>query len=393
MQKLNKISSIILVALLFLSCGYYLGIKYPPYILLKSTQSAQIFPKSLTKDHSLLIRTADLIENNYYKPITEDDLIKGMVNSLNDPYSVYFPPAQTKEFQEEVNGKYAGIGVVISEDKKSALPIIISVFPNTPADKANLKSGDLIVSADKAPLKGLSLDDVSAKVKGKIGTSVKLEIERNSKTFAVDITREEVHIPLIETKYLDNEEIGYLRLNMFSTGLSSQVKDALSKMKKKHIKGLVLDLRNNPGGLLSECASVASQFVPSGPLLWTKDRNGVEKPLNIHGYKFPIPIVVLVNGGTASAAEILTGVIQDNKVGKIIGEKTFGKGVIQQIFNLADGYTLKVTVQQYLTAKKHAINKIGIEPDIIVKNNINEPEKDLQLDKAMEILKEEISKK
>ncbi len=393
MQKVNKVLSIVLIAILFLSGGYYIGVKYPPTVLLNSMQSSQVFPKSLTKDHSLLIRTAEIIENNYYKPVTEDELIKGMVDSLGDPYSVYFPPAQTKAFQEEVNGRYAGIGVVITSDKKSGLPMVLSVFPNTPASKASLKAGDLIMSADGTSLKGLSLDDVSTKVKGKIGTSVKLEIKRSEKTFTVNITREEVHIPLIETNYLDNGEIGYLRLNMFSKGLSSQVKDALYKMEKKPIKGLVLDLRDDPGGLLSECAGVASQFVPSGPLLWTKDRNGTETPLNIHGNKFSIPLVVLVNGGTASAAEILTGAIKDNAVGKIIGEKTFGKGVIQQVFNLASGYTLKVTIQEYFTAKKHAINKIGIEPDIVVKNNPKEPTKDLQLDKAIEVLKGEIGTK
>jgi carboxyl-terminal processing protease len=393
MQKINKIISIILVALFFLSAGYYLGIKYPPTVLLQSMQPSNVFPKALLRDHSLLTRTAEIIEDNYYKPVTEEDLIKGMVNSLDDPYSVFFPPAQTKEFQEEVSGRYAGIGVVISMDKKRELPIIVSVFPNTPADKAGLKPGDLVVSADGTSLKGLSLDDIAAKVKGKVGTTVKLVVERDGKTFTADVTREEVHIPLIEKKYLDNGNIGYLRINMFSEELSPQVKDALKEMEQKHIKGLVLDLRNNPGGLLAQCTRVASLFVPSGPLLWTKDRKGVERPLNISGTKFPLPLVVLVNNGTASAAEILTGAIKDYGVGKIVGEKTFGKGVIQQIFNLANGYTLKVTVQEYLTAKKHAINKIGIEPDIEVKNDPKKPEQDLQLEKAMEILKGEIGEK
>ncbi len=393
MQKSNKIITIILIALFFLSGGYYLGTKYPPTVLIQSMQPTNVFPKALIKDHSLLTRTAEIIETSYYKPVTEDELIKGMVNSLDDPYSVFFPPAQTKEFQEEVNGQYTGIGVVISLDKKTELPLIISVFPNTPADKSGLKAGDLVVSADGTPFKGLSLDDVAAKVKGKVGTSVKLEIERNGKTLTVNVTREEVQIPLIEKKYLDNGTIGYLRMNMFSKGLSSDVKNSLKEMKGKHIKGLVIDLRNDPGGLLSECEGVASQFVPSGPLLWTKDRNGIENSLNIKGTKFPIPIVVLVNNGTASAAEILTGAIKDYNVGKIIGEKTFGKGVIQQVFNLAGNYTLKVTVQEYLTAKKHEINKIGIEPDIVVKNNPNESKRDLQLEKALEVLNEEIGNK
>ncbi len=392
MNKSGKTVIWILIILIVFTGGYYLGIKYPPSVIGSYLQPPDVFPKALTKDHTLLNRTAELIEEYYYKPVKEDSLIAGMVNSLDDPYSVFFPPAQTKEFQEEVNGKYAGIGVVITENKKEELPMIISVFPNTPAEKSGLKSGDLIVEAGGKSLKGLSLEDVSNLVKGPVGTSIKLLIERNGKTFTVNIKREEIHIPLIKTSYFNNGSIGYLKINMFSKGVAYQVKKALEQMRKKKIKGLILDLRNDPGGLLSECSGVASMFVPSGPLLWTKGRDGEEKPLNITGTKFPLPLVVLVNNGTASAAEILTGAIKDYKVGTVVGEKTFGKGVIQQIFNLSKGYTLKLTVEEYLTAKKHKINKIGITPDIVVKNPKNSKD-DLQLEKALEILKEKIGEK
>ena len=392
MNKASKSILWILIVLIALTGGYYFGVKYPPSTIGSYLQPPDIFPKALTKDHTLLNRTAELIEEYYYKPVKEDSLIAGMVNSLDDPYSVFFPPAQTKEFQEEVNGKYAGIGVVITENKKEGLPMIISVFPNTPAEKGGLKSGDIIVEAGGKPLKGLSLEDVSNVVKGPIGTSIKLLIKRDNKTFTVNITREEIHIPLIKTSYLDNGNIGYLKINMFSKGVAYQVKKALEQMEGKKIKGLVLDLRDDPGGLLSECSGVASMFIPSGPLLWTKGRDGEEKPLNITGTKFPLPLVVLVNNGTASAAEILTGAIKDYKVGTVVGEKTFGKGVIQQIFNLSKGYTLKLTVEEYLTAKKHEINKIGITPDVIV-TIPKDSREDLQLEKALEILKKEIGGK
>lgn len=392
MNKASKSVLWILIVLIALTGGYYFGVKYPPSVIGNYLQPPDIFPKALTKDHTLLNRTAELIEEYYYKPVKEDALIAGMVNSLDDPYSVFFPPAQTKEFQEEVNGKYAGIGVVITENKKEELPMIISVFPNTPAEKGGLKSGDIIIEAGGKPLKGLSLEDVSNIVKGPIGTSIKLVIKRGNRTFTVNITREEIHIPLIKTSYFDNGNIGYLKINMFSKGVAYQVKNALEQMKKKKIKGLILDLRDDPGGLLSECSGVASMFIPSGPLLWTKGRDGEEKPLNITGTKFSLPLVVLVNNGTASAAEILTGAIKDYKVGTVVGEKTFGKGVIQQIFNLSKGYTLKLTVEEYLTAKKHKINKIGITPDVIV-SNPKDSNKDLQLEKALEIIKEEIGGK
>ncbi len=388
MKLISKITSIILVALLALAGGYYLGVQYPPSaIASKLSNQTDVFPKALLRDHSLLDRTAELIEDNYYKPITEDKLIEGMVNSLDDPYSVFFPPAQTKEFQEEISGQYAGIGVEITENKKAQLPEIVSVFPGTPAEKAGLKPEDLIVSANGKSLKGLSLEDVSNIVKGKPGTTVKLEINRKGEVFTVDVMREVIKLPLVETKILENGKIGYLRINMFSKGAGKQVTEALKKLEAKKIKGLILDLRNNPGGLLGECAEVASNFIPSGPLIWTVDRSGKERPLNISGHRFNLPLVVLVDGGTASAAEILTGAIRDYGVGTIVGEKTFGKGVVQQIFPLAKGYTLKITVEEYLTAKKHKINKIGITPDVIVKNTGKE---DLQLKKAIEILNSKI---
>ncbi len=378
-NKVKKgISIIVIIILLF--GAYFLGAKYPPSILISGMHTPTVFPKVLIKDHTLLNRTADIIEDDYYKPTKEYDLIKGMVNSLDDPYSVFFTPEETKEFQEEVQGEYVGIGVVIAENEKLKLPEIITVFPNTPAEKAGLKKGDIIESADGTSFTGVSLDKVSMKVKGKINTTVKLKIKRNDKKVEVTVKREEIHIPLVETKLLQKGTIGYLRINMFSKGAARQVASALKKLRKQKVEGVILDLRSNPGGLLAECKETASYFIPSGPLLWVKGRTGAPEPLKVYGHRFNLPLIVLVNGGTASAAEILASAIKDYKVGTIVGEKTFGKGVIQQLFILPKGCMTKVTIAEYLTADKETINKKGIEPDIVVKGD------KAQLDEAIKLL-------
>jgi len=387
MKKNNKLI-IVLFLIIFFLCGYLIGMRYPPSVFISNTGTS-IF-KNLTNNSNLLNQTFDILQNNFYKKISSDELIKGMVNSLNDPYTALFDPAETKDLQAEIEGIYAGIGVVIKMNEKEQILEIVSVFKNTPAEQAGLKSGDLIEKADSTALKGLSLEEASLKVKGEIGTSVVLTIKRENEELTFTIKRENIKIPIIEKDYRDDGKIGYLKFNMFTDNSSAEFNSVLNEFKQKNVKGVILDLRDNSGGLLAECEKIASNFIPSGILLWTRNRDGVTEPLKIKGQEFNLPLVVLINNGTASAAEILTGVIKDYNVGTIIGEKTFGKGVIQQIFNLPGSYTLKVTVEEYLTPDKNEINGKGITPDITVQNNPDKPQEDLQLQKAIEILSKEI---
>jgi len=387
MKKNNKLI-IVLFLIIFFLCGYLTGMRYPPSVFISNTGTS-IF-KNLTNNSNLLNQTFDILQNNFYKKISSDGLIKGMVNSLNDPYTAFFDPAETKDLQAEIEGIYAGIGVVIKMNEKEQILEIVSVFKNTPAEQAGLKSGDLIEKADSTALKGLSLEEASLKVKGEIGTSVVLTIKRENEELTFTIKRENIKIPIIEKDYRDDGKIGYLKFNMFTDNSSAEFNSVLNEFKQKNVKGVILDLRDNSGGLLAECEKIASNFIPSGILLWTRNRDGVTEPLKIKGQEFNLPLVVLINNGTASAAEILTGVIKDYNVGTIIGENTFGKGVIQQIFNLPGSYTLKVTVEEYLTPDKIEINGKGITPDITVQNNPDKPQEDLQLQKAIEILSKEI---
>ena len=387
MKKNNKLI-IVLFLIIFFLCGYLIGMRYPPSVFISNTGTS-IF-KNLTNNSNLLNQTFDILQNNFYKKISGDELIKGMVNSLNDPYTAFFDPAETKDLQAEIEGIYAGIGVVIKMNEKEQILEIVSVFKNTPAEQAGLKSGDLIEKADSTALKGLSLEEASLKVKGEIGTSVVLTIKRENEELTFTIKRENIKIPIIEKDYRDDGKIGYLKFNMFTDNSSAEFNSVLNEFKQKNVKGVILDLRDNSGGLLAECEKIASNFIPSGILLWTRNRDGLTEPLKIKGQEFNLPLVVLINNGTASAAEILTGVIKDYNVGTIIGENTFGKGVIQQIFNLPGSYTLKVTVEEYLTPDKIEINGKGITPDITVQNNPDKPQEDLQLQKAIEILSKEI---
>lgn len=372
-MKRNSTLVVVLLILISFIGGYFVGFRYPIGI----TQ-----PNS----HILLTRTADYLLNNFYKPISEEQLIKGMVNSLNDPYTVFMNPEETKALQEEVKGEYAGIGVIINKNGKLNYPEIVSVFKDSPAEKSGLLKGDIIVEVDGKSTFNLSLDEVASMVKGKVGTQVTLKVRRDNKELSFTITRAKINIPLTQVSYYENGKIGYLSIFMFSEGAGKDVEKALNEFKSKKVEGIILDLRGNPGGLLSECENVASEMLPSGVLLYTKDRNGKLEPIQIKGNKLNIPMVVLVDGGTASASEILTGAIKYYKVGTVIGEKTFGKGVIQQIFSLPDSYSLKVTVEEYLLPDKTSINGVGITPDIVIKDNPDTKE-DEQLNKAIELLK------
>jgi len=319
--------------------------------------------------------------------------IKGMYKSLDDPYTRYMDSQTFKREQEDMFlGHFGGLGIIIS--MKDDQLTIISPIDDTPAYRAGIKAGDKIMEINRKPTEGMGLDDAVNTLRGKKGTKVTLGIKRENVEELLEITiiRDIIEVEAVKSKIMGKKnEIGYIRITTFNANTKSELKEVLDNFKEdNNIQGILLDLRNNPGGLLDSAIEVASKFIKKGPIVHIKDRNGKMITLKSGGNKYPQwPLIVLVNEGSASASEIVSGAIQDSGRGKILGQKTFGKGVVQQVFNLSDGSGVAITTSEYYTPNKRSINHIGIEPDILVEQ-VKDSEQDMQLNKALQLLEEEL---
>lgn len=346
----------------------------------------------------------EYVEKDYIEEPDREELlngaIKGMVSALNDPYTYYLTPEEYKNFIAGLRGSYAGVGlkVTIAEDNRVT---VVQVFKDTPAAKAKIKAGDKIVGIDGEPLTGMNLDQVVSKMKGEPGTEVTITILRDDKTFEVNINREVIDLPDLEYKML-NDEIGYIWLYRFDEGSAKNFIKALDKLKEQGMKGLVLDLRNNPGGILSECEKIADELLPEGLILYSEDRNGKREEYKSDKAYLNLPMAVIVNGESASASEVLTGAVQDHNVGTIVGTTTFGKALVQTLKGpFKEGDMLKITTSKYFTPNGRDINKKGIEPDVVVEvseeankffeENIGEP-LPLELDEQLKEAIKEVEK-
>lgn len=322
--------------------------------------------------------------------------IKGMLKALDDPYTRYMDPQAFKREQEDMFlGYFGGLGIIIST--KDEQIIIISPIEDTPAYKAGIKAGDKIIEIDGKSTEGMGLDDVVNILRGEKGTEVTIGIKREKveEILKFNITRDIIEVKAVKEKIMGEENnIGYIRITTFNVNTKPELEEVLGGFNKdSNIQGIILDLRNNPGGLLDSAIEVASEFIKEGPIVHIKDREGVEVTLPSKGNNYPPwPLIVLVNEGSASASEIVAGAIQDSKRGKLLGKKTFGKGVVQQVFNLSDGSGLVITTSEYFTPSERSINHIGIEPDILIEA-AEDSEEDVQLNKAMELLEDEIKNK
>ena len=363
---------------------------FGPIITYRPLMAEDSASPEIPPEINFLIQLDEFLKNNYVNEIKDLDLIrgavKGMVESLGDPYSEYFSPEDFKNFNESTSGNFGGIGVVITSKDKYVT--IVSVLAGTPAERAGLKAGDRIVEVDGKDVSGLSTAEVSTLIKGEQGTKVSIGIIRDGEKqiLKLDITRDIIKVNPIEYKIL-GQGIGYMKINEFNENTTENMDKALADFKKGGVQGIVLDLRNNPGGLLDQAIEVARRFVPEGPIVHVVSKEGKVQTFSSDSKPSPFKLVVLVNGGSASAAEILSGAIKDRGAGLLIGEKTFGKATVQRTLNLGILGGIKLTVARYTTPNGTDINKTGITPDIEVKSDTADLLKDIIPLKGDKILK------
>ena len=337
----------------------------------------------------------DTIGKYYLESVDEQTLEKGvydgLVKALGDPYSVYYSAEELKELQDKTEGIYYGIGAYIGIDADTSLPRLTGIIEGTPAQESGLRAGDLLYKVDWEEVQGLELTQVVSKVKGEEGTTVHLTIIREGESdyLEIDVVRRKVESPTVNQKMLDNN-IGYIQITEFDTVTLDQFTEALAVCRGSGMKGLILDLRGNPGGNLNTVCDIAREILPKGLIVYTEDKNGKRTEYTCDGTnQIKEPLVVLVDSGSASASEILAGAIKDYGIGTLVGTTTFGKGIVQRIISLSDGSAVKLTVSNYYTPNGNNIHKIGIAPDIEEKFDgeaYYNDGVDNQLNKAIEVM-------
>ena len=317
-------------------------------------------------NYDAIIEIYELLKNDHLSNIDDASLekgaIKGMIEALGDPHTRYFTEEEYRQFIEDLDGDFVGIGVYISEESEYIR--VQSVIKGSPAEAAGLQGLDLIISVDGTDLKGKSTEETSSLIRGEAGTNVLLKIKRGEKMFDLTIKRAQIHIPAVDSEMLDNK-IGYLQINSFSSSVDSEAAAELTKLKDQGMEKLIIDVRNNPGGYLNAVLNLCTKFIKQGSIVHVRDNESNESTYSIsNGTDWQLPTVLLINSGSASASEIFAGALKEYNVATIVGTKTFGKGTVQHLLTLKNGGHLKLTVNEYYTSKKAKVDGVGIAPDI-----------------------------
>lgn len=352
-----------------------------------------------------LLVLQQLVDNYYLNDVEDisftDGIFKGYISSLGDPYSTYYTAEEYKALLESSSGVYCGIGASVNQNVKTGIITIVKPFKDSPAFKVGLLPGDIIVKVDDEEVTGLDLTEVVSRIKGVEGTTVKVSVIREGESNQLNftITRQKVENPTIEYQMLDNN-IGYIIISEFDDITVSQFSAAVDDLEAKSMKALVVDVRNNPGGLLGSVVEILDRLLPPGLLVYTEDKNNIrENERADDAKKIKVPMAVLINGNSASASEIFAGTLQDYQTATIVGTTSFGKGIVQKVIPLRDGAAVKLTVSKYFTPKGRNIHGTGIKPDVeleldedMQKEVVIPIEKDNQLQEAIKLLMKKIKK-
>lgn len=357
--------------------------------------SSSVPPTSRTAEKKIE-EIESLIHGYYLYDVDDSQLTEGMyaglVAGIDDPYSCYYTKEEYEVVNETTEGHYQGIGVVMIQDKNTNAVSVVHCYEGSPAEAAGVRDGDVIVKVDDEEISGKELSDVSALIKANGGDQVKLTLVREGQEdfIEVEVTKASIEIPVVDFEMMEGQ-VGYIAIRQFAGTTAHQFELAMEELRDQDMQKLIVDLRDNPGGLLSGVCDTLNSFMPEGLLVYTEDKYGNRTEYSSEG-KDPIdvPLVVLINENSASASEIFAGAVKDHQVGTLVGTTTYGKGIVQKLFNLDDGSVVKLTISSYYSPNGINIHGQGITPDVEVENPdkaADGEEEDVQLDKAVEIVK------
>lgn len=362
----------------------------------ENTDGESVTGEAVNEDTVAKMKVIENVIDTYFykegvdKDAMVDGIFKGMVESLGDPYSEYYSKEELESLYQDSFGVYYGVGAYVSLDTATGLAKVSGIIADSPAEEADLRAEDIIYKVDDVDVTGMSLQETVSLIKGDENTTVKLTLIRDGKEIEKEVTRRKVESPTVKFEMLD-DGMAYIQITEFDTVTVDQFTEAMAMARGNDMKGLILDLRSNPGGNLSSVVSIAKQMLPKGLIVYTEDRDGNREEYSCDGSKeLDVPMVVLVNGNSASASEILAGAIKDYGIGTLVGTTTFGKGIVQRPIELSDGSAVKLTISSYYTPNGINIHGIGIEPDVECEFDseryYSDEAYDNQLEKAKEVL-------